>query len=67
MTTYTHLPSFTLMKRKFCHILHRFFEIYMHIYNNWLDQTTQVHYFEFHAFDNHQVYIYFTYFLLKEK
>ena len=30
-------------------------------------KTTQVHYSEFHAFGNYQVYIYFIYFLVKEK
>ena len=31
------------------------------------NKTTQVHYSEFHAFDNHQVYIYFINFFQKEK
>ena len=31
------------------------------------NKTTQVHYSEFHAFGNHQVYLYFIYFSLKEK
>ena len=31
------------------------------------NKTTQVYYSEFHVFDNHQVYIYFIHFYLKEK
>ena len=30
------------------------------------NKATQVHYSEFHAFGNHQVYIYFIYIFLKE-
>ena len=41
---------------------------YIYIPIGWIKQqsnSSQVHYSEFHAFDNHQAYIYFIYFFLK--